>query len=132
MNMFDFDGVVSIGLCPAVGDVVVTGRGFDECEIVYAKLKELLGVSQSVKIPVFFNTKLKSQNRTRLDSARHKVETLSRLLSAGNRIETIFEDDPVQFEYMKKNIDEAFSSPGVPVYWEKPKICFVQCSWIDK
>lgn len=132
MNMFDFDGVVSIGLCPRPGDVIVTGRGFDECEFVRNRLIEILSPYLASKIPVFFNMKLKGQGRTRKDSANHKVEILAQLLGHGHNIEVIFEDDPIQFEHLKNNIDEAFSSPDVPSWWKKPKLCFINCPWVEK
>ncbi len=131
MNMFDFDGVVSIGLCPTASDVIVTGRGFDECEIVYNKLQELLG-DKSNWPPIFFNMKLKGQGRTRKDSANHKIDILIRLIENGHQVETIFEDDPEQLEILGYWIAQYFSSPIKAERYKRPNLCFVRCSWIDK
>lgn len=132
MNMFDFDGVVSIGLCPRPGDVIVTGRGFDECEFVRTRLIEILGPYLASKIPIFFNMKLKGQGRTRRDSANHKADILAQLLSHGHQIETIFEDDPEQYTTLSLFINEYFDGPDRLIRREKPKLCFINCPWIEK
>jgi hypothetical protein len=141
MNVFDFDGVVSIGLCPTAFDVIITGRGFDECEIVYNKLQNLLGEPANWP-PIYFNMKLKSQGRTREDSGRHKAKTILQLLQSGHQIETIFEDDPQQFAVIAKELDTvfgpmktaSFSPYGTQetIKVTRPNLCFVECPWVSK
>lgn len=128
MNVFDFDGVITIGLLPQVGDVVITGRGYDECHIVYRELQKKLPTIW-YQIPVFFNSRTKSNGRTREDSGNHKLRTIYNLIRDDNKIDIVFEDDPIQFEILKKGIAEWSDQKFVE---NRPKICFVDSHWTHK
>ena len=98
MNVFDFDGVVSTGnYSPQSNDVIVTGRCFDECEVVYSYLQEnnLSGVA------VFFNPISISFRGDHTIGARtisglHKTDVIDKLRKNGCFIDKIYEDDPLQ------------------------------------
>lgn len=120
MNVFDYDGVITLGLAPTVGDVVVTGRAVDEASVVNHHLHMMLGDS-AFKIPVYFNPMSKNLGRTRHDSARHKVNVI-KMLAEYNEIVHVFEDDEIQFDILKKELTGPF---GI-------RIVKIDCPWVEK
>lgn len=116
--VFDFDGVVSVGICPPKKDaVIITGRGFDECDIVYEHLLRRCGYL----VPVYFNPHTISFGRTRENSAVHKANIISFFISVGHSIDVIFEDDQWQIEVMKGKLGATC-----------PKICRIDSYWVNK
>lgn len=96
INAFDFDGVISLGICPGKKDIIITGRSFEESEYVYSILRE-----RDINNPVYFNTMYK-EGRKRSDSGIHKARILSILMDNGVIIDKFFEDDEVQLKEIKK------------------------------
>ena len=93
INSFDFDGVVSLGICPSENDVIITGRSFEEREET-----ERFLLKRGIKCNVYYNP-LPFDLKTRISSGEHKANIINTL---GN-IKYHFEDDPVQEEYISKN-----------------------------
>lgn len=113
INSYDFDGVITTGNFELVNDgqtVVVTGRCFDESEIVYSKLAEL----DAHNVPVFFNPASLAVRGTdtmasRVCSALHKASVLNKL-SQCDQV-THYEDDPVQFEIIESETKNTHRLP---------------------
>lgn len=99
-NIFDFDGVTTLGLNPGPNDLIITGRTVDETAFVLSYLQ-----SRNLMIPVFFNpTTIQTRGRgteaCRLNSAMHKATTIVQLVRNGVMVGNIFEDDPIQFKFL--------------------------------
>lgn len=123
MNVFDFDGVVSVGIHPGPDDVIVTGRGYDEAAYVYGRLRSL-GV---LPVAVYFNPMTKAMGRSREQSGSHKAGIIRHLASYGNRIGVLFEDDEVQKNAVEQSI-KLFDHPSVREF----KVCLVNSHWVEK
>lgn len=96
INAFDFDGVISLGICPGPKDIIISGRSYEEAAYVNNILKE-----RGIYNAVYFNT-MKKEGRSRNDSGKHKANILSILMSNGVIIDKFFEDDEVQIKEIKK------------------------------
>lgn len=86
MNGFDIDGVITVGIRPAPGDVIITGRSYEEAP-------ETLRYLQSIglgEFPVYFNPS-PFADKTREGSGTWKAHMIYML-----QVTTFFEDDPVQ------------------------------------
>lgn len=95
MNSFDIDGVIYInkdvgGVYPGAGDVIITGRSFEE----QPETERMLH-ARGIYNKVYYNP-LRFEEKTRASSGSHKAFTLLRLLSEGHDIKCHFEDDEVQ------------------------------------
>jgi len=104
INVYDFDGVTSIGVTPRIGDIIVTGRCFDECDVVFNYLKNY-GLQD--KIPVYFNpiqyaTRGQGTDFSRTKSGQHKARIVKSLIENGVSIGYFFEDDPIQAAIIKE------------------------------
>ena len=122
MRIFDFDGVINVnGHLSELAentqvDVIVTGRCIDEAWEVLSFLEQH-GMGQ---VPVFFNPMLLETRgnhslKSRQLSANHKVDTIWRLYLNEVNIESIYEDDPIQFEIMKTNLPSNLRSKLIKV-----------------
>lgn len=96
INGFDFDGVISIGICPGPKDVIITGRSFEESEYIFSILRE-----RNINNAVYFNT-MHYDGRKREDSGKHKAHIIKTLIDNGVVINKFFEDDEIQIEEIKK------------------------------
>lgn len=100
VNIYDFDGVTSIGVTPRPGDIIITGRTIDEYSVVFDYLKK---IDMLDKVMVYFNT-INYETRgdhtpeARLYSANHKARIIKMLLDNNVPIGYYFEDDPLQLE----------------------------------
>lgn len=101
MNTFDLDGVISVGIHPGPGDVIITGRSFEEAPETYRYLH-----SKGIYNAVFFNP-LPFDKKTRETSGNHKAATIIRLLNRGNSISVHFEDDEIQMSVIQKALEDA-------------------------
>lgn len=129
ITIFDFDGVVTAGLHPTKGDLVVTGRCIDECDHVYKYLLDKVGFL----VPVYFNPILYKDRtdksvKSRTLSGNHKAMTLIDLLSNKVPISKVLEDDKIQFDIIKETLDRwpfGFDLKPELVFIEhgKPKLC---------
>ena len=90
MNGFDLDGVISIGLYPGKDDIIITGRSYEESEETIKYLER-----KGIHNEIFFN-KVKFDEKTRKNSALHKVNILKKY-----SINTFFEDDEIQYGTIK-------------------------------
>ena len=113
MNIFDFDGVTSIGLHPRSTDVIVTGRSFEECEVIYSYMRD-----NNFSCPVYFNPislekRETGTEKSRLCSASHKSKLILMFLENSAEIDYIFEDDPFQLEIIRSNLPESLRSKVV-------------------
>jgi len=98
MNSFDIDGVIYMGnglsgVKPQYGDIIVTGRSFQEEEETRAMLRDM-----GVHNKVYYN-QLPFERKTRESSGMHKANVLN---SFEHEITAHFEDDPVQIKVLKK------------------------------
>ena len=92
---YDIDGVIYQGprvpgLFPRRGDVIITGRSFEEMP----ETKRMLE-SKGIFNEVWFNP-VSFDEKTRVSSGRHKVKALQALKDRGMDIAVHYEDDPVQ------------------------------------
>lgn len=104
VNIYDFDGCVSIGVTPRENDIIITGRCIDEYKEVYNYLESIniLG-----KVLVYFNPILLKDrgNHTveaRIYSGKHKANIINQLISNGVEIDYYFEDDELQADIVLK------------------------------
>lgn len=107
MKSFDIDGVISCGICPGQGDVIITGRSIDE----YDETIEMLH-SRGIYNQVFFAPWSYDQ-KTREASGYHKAGIINSL-----EITRHFEDDPIQIEIIRElchncQVFEVKAPPGV-------------------
>ena len=96
VNVFDLDGVITIGIMPKEEDLIITGRSFEERPET-EKYLETLGL----KNKVYYNP-LKFNEKTRKSSGRHKSFVLSALKKEGVAVKILFEDDPEQWKEVEK------------------------------
>jgi hypothetical protein len=94
VNSFDFDGVIYFGnknpgVRPAKGDVIITGRSYEEAD----KTREFC-MKYEIDNEIYFS-QVPEHLKTREISGYHKAITL-RTLSKKMNIAIHFEDDPVQ------------------------------------
>ncbi len=104
-NGFDIDGVIHLGdgVCgirPGPGDVIITGRSFEEEAETLAFLRR-----NGIHNPVFFN-QCHYDEKTRDGSGWHKGETIKILHRAGLSIQYFFEDDEVQKAAIEEKLEE--------------------------
>ena len=102
IQSFDFDGVVSIGICPGPNDIIITGRCIDEQEHVLSILK-----NRNINNAVYFNPMLLSERgnhsiEARTFSGKHKARTLNLLKQRGIKIQYHFEDDEIQQQIIEQ------------------------------
>lgn len=110
INIFDFDGVVSTGITPRKCDIIITGRCFDECSVVYNHMRENFEYDVAVFFnPIKYSRRGDHTEEARSISGRHKADTIYNLLLQGVRIGNIFEDDPLQIEFIKIALTKFFS-----------------------
>ena len=101
MNIFDFDGVVSVGVYPGPDDIIITGRTIEEA----AEVAEFL-VPRKIFCPVYFNPirladRTTGTDKSRTSSGNHKAAIISMLKENGVPIGNVFEDDLLQLEIIK-------------------------------
>ena len=101
INGFDFDGVVSIGICPGPDDVIITGRSFDEAAYVNSVLK-----NRNIFNAVFFNPittadRETGTERSRSCSGNHKARVINQLARNNIFVSIFFEDDEIQKEIIE-------------------------------
>ena len=105
VNAFDIDGVIHLGdgVCgirPGPGDVIITGRSFEEEAETLAFLRK-----NGIHNPVFFN-QVHYDQKSRESSGWHKGETLKLLHRAGLNIQYFFEDDEIQKTEIERKLKE--------------------------
>lgn len=99
VNSFDFDGVIYFGnknpgARPAKGDVIITGRSYEEEDKTRKFCKEY-----GIENDIYFS-QVPEHLKTREISGYHKAMTL-RNLSQNINIAIHFEDDPIQKEIIE-------------------------------
>lgn len=99
MNIFDLDGVITIGIMPTRNDLIITGRSIDEKPETEKFLKRL-GLDNQV----FYNP-IPYDKKTRESSAIFKVEKIKELRQSGFNLDVIFEDDPIQADVIESLVD---------------------------
>lgn len=97
--VFDFDGVVSLGIYPKSGDIICTGRPVDQ-----AIVPTFPGV------PVYYNTctlqyRGDHDERARTLSGNHKANMIKNLILGEVNIQAIVDDDPLQIDIIKSMLD---------------------------
>jgi hypothetical protein len=104
INTFDIDGVIYLGeyngIYPGAGDVIITGRSYEETDETLAMLDR-----KGIRNTVFFNP-LRFDQKTRESSGRHKARVILSLRELGLEHGVHFEDDEVQIAEIKKLIPE--------------------------
>jgi hypothetical protein len=104
INTFDFDGVIYFGgenpgVRPSEGDIIITGRSFEESEKTLAWCKKF-----GIRNHIIFS-QVPEALKTREISGYHKAITLRELLKT--KIVAIhFEDDPIQKDIIEEMVPE--------------------------
>ena len=125
VNGFDIDGVIHLGdkkcgIRPGPGDVIITGRSYEEEEETIAFLRK-----NGIHNTVFFN-QVEYDEKTRESSGWHKGQTILMLNRSGLDIEYFFEDDEVQKSQIESILREKSS-------WNlKTKVVHVNNPWVPK
>jgi len=104
VNSFDFDGVIyfggdNIGTRPSEGDIIITGRSFQE-----RQKTEVWCQKFNIKNQIFFSP-VPEHLKTREISGFHKALTL-RELQKTMIIALHFEDDPIQKAIIEAMVPE--------------------------
>ena len=104
VNSFDFDGVIyfggdNIGTRPSEGDIIITGRSFEEGPKTKAWCQKF-----GIKNQIFFSP-IPEHLKTREISGFHKALTLRKLLET-TKIGIHFEDDPIQKAIIEAMVPE--------------------------
>ena len=104
INTFDFDGVIYFGgenpgVRPSEGDIIITGRSYEESEKTFAWCKKYGIFNQIIfcQVPEVL--------KTREISGYHKAITLRELQKTIN-IAIHFEDDPIQKAIIEAMVPE--------------------------
>jgi len=123
VNGFDIDGVIHLGdsVCgirPGPGDVIITGRSFEEEAETLAFLRR-----NGINNPVFFN-QCHYDEKTREGSGWHKGETIKLLHRAGLSIRYFFEDDEVQKAEIERILaeKEIWNMPTKVIHVNNPHV----------
>ena len=101
INTYDIDGVVFInkdlpGLTPQPGDMIITGRSFEE-----RPETDFMLAKRGIAVQVHYNP-LPFDRKSRVSSGEHKGHTLNYLKACGYEIGFHVEDDEVQIEQIKR------------------------------
>jgi len=104
VNTFDFDGVIyfggdNIGTRPSEGDIIITGRSYEEREKTETWCKRF-----GIKNQIIFS-QVPEKLKTREISGYHKAITL-RELQKTMKIAIHFEDDPIQKAIIEAMVPE--------------------------
>ena len=104
INCTDFDGVIyfgenTIGTRPSEGDLIITGRSFQEREKTETWCKKF-GITNQI-----FFSQVPEKLKTREISGYHKAITLRELLKTYS-INLFFEDDPIQKAIIEAMVPE--------------------------
>lgn len=107
INTYDIDGVIYLGeydgLYPGKGDIIVTGRSFEEKPETIRMLR-----SRGIENPVMFNP-LPFDEKSRVTSGQHKGRVIKNMIDSGVEHGVHFEDDEIQIEEIRKIV------PGVRI-----------------
>lgn len=101
-NTFDLDGVISLedsgldGVRPSPGDIIITGRSYDEGKETYSYLR-----SRGIDNIVIFSD-ASFDEKSREYSGRRKGQVLKTLIDGGFKHGVHFEDDEVQIQEILK------------------------------
>jgi hypothetical protein len=100
INTYDIDGVIYInkdiiGITPLSGDIIITGRSFEEIPETKNMLK-----SRNISNHVYYNM-IPFDQKCRESSGIHKGNTLNLLKTIGYEVGVHFEDDEIQIEQIK-------------------------------
>lgn len=102
IQSYDIDGVIYMGedlngLTPRPGDVIITGRSYQQSA---ETLRMLHG--RGIYNTVFFNPlPRKHKDYCREASGRHKANVLNSIRLAGTEVSAHYEDDPIQAKMIK-------------------------------
>jgi hypothetical protein len=105
INAFDIDGVIHLGdgVCgirPGPGDVIITGRSYEEEAETLAFLRR-----NGIHNLVIFNQVMYDE-KSRESSGWHKGQTILMLHRTGLSIQYFFEDDEVQKAEIERIVGE--------------------------
>ena len=133
VNGFDIDGVIHLGngVCgihPGPGDVIITGRSFEEAPETLAFLRK-----NGIHNPVFFN-QCHYEDKSRTGSGFHKAETIKLLWRARLTIEYFFEDDEVQKTEIERNLGEikdVWKMPTEVIHVNNPHVKKENCRHLE-
>ena len=123
INAFDIDGVIHLGggVCgirPGPGDVIITGRSFEEEEETLAFLRR-----NGIHNPVIFN-QCHYEDKTRTGSGWHKGQTILMLHRTGLSVQYFFEDDEVQKAEIERILaeKEIWNMPTKVIHVNNPHV----------
>lgn len=99
INTYDIDGVINMGkykgLTPQYGDIIITGRSFEE-----KKYTNQFLCDRGIYNTVFYSPE-EFNSKTREKSGIHKANVINMLVNSGITIGIHFEDDPIQADIIK-------------------------------
>jgi hypothetical protein len=100
MKTFDIDGVICmgdwVGVRPGPGDVIITGRSYEESNETDDFLQ-----AHHITNQVFYNP-VKFADKTRASSGEHKARVINQLMAHGHVVQCHFEDDEVQAQVIEQ------------------------------
>ena len=100
MKTFDIDGVICmgnwVGVRPGPGDVIITGRSYEESDETDDFLQ-----AHHITNQVFYNP-VKFEDKTRASSGEHKARVINQLMAHGHVVQCHFEDDEVQAQVIEQ------------------------------
>ena len=98
----DENGDYIPGIRPNKGDVIITGRSFEEASETYMFLQCR---DDPINNAVYFNPR-KFDEKSRVTSGQFKGNTIKRLNEEGKNIGIFFEDDEIQIEEILKIVPD--------------------------
>jgi hypothetical protein len=117
LDIFDFDGVIStLSVVPSHDNcVIVSGRCYNESDEVYEILeKNNIKKSTGYHYPVYFNMmpiEIRGYEQdSRIISSLHKSNVIRTFVANGVKIGNIYEDDEIQYEFIKSNLKSIIAS----------------------
>ena len=85
-----------VGVRPGPGDVIITGRSYEESDETDNFLQ-----AHHITNQVFYNP-VKFEDKTRTSSGEHKARIINQLTGCGHLVQCHFEDDEVQAQIIER------------------------------
>lgn len=98
MRGYDFDGVITKGIIPVIGDCIITGRTWKDVERTKQEMIKLLVPN----VPIYFMPPIWKEARDR--EGLIKTGEWKALMIDATGITEFFEDNKIQFEAIEKYI----------------------------
>ena len=100
LSVLDFDGIITNGCSPMIGDIVITGRSFEESNYVFDYLNWVGFVPPVYFNPIPVSVRGTDTHESQVISGSHKSNWICNISKYTNII-NIFEDNITQFNIIK-------------------------------